>query len=209
MAPSPSDREDAVDVSLADATAALVRSAHTSRAVDQVLARQHETLTAADETIQLTRRILGQVDVDIASMERRHEQEVRRQARVLVVDDNRSIRDVLRILLELECGEGAQVRTVDDGFQALAEAAWAPHVIILDWQMPDLDGPETARRLRAELGDATRIVMYSSLTAAEAEEAALQAGADVYIEKGPDTSVLVDEVQSAIAGCERRRQLQR
>lgn len=64
--------------------------------------------------------------------------------------------------------------------------------------MPDMDGLETCRRLRAEL-PGTRIVMYSSRAAAEGEPEALAAGADRYLEKGADTAALVDDVRGAIA----------
>jgi len=74
-----------------------------------------------------------------------------RGRRVLVVDDNDNAREVMRVLLE---SMSFQVGSASSGFQALqeilrAEAAGEPYeVVLLDWQMPELDGGETARQIR-------------------------------------------------------------
>ena len=195
----------AVDQSLLDAATVVNRSRAAARHLDSVIDRQRGMIRAADGAVELAERVMAQVDVDLASMERRAADSAARTARVLVVDDNPSIREVLRVLLQLEVGDVAEVRTVDSGTQAVEEAGWAPHVVILDWQMPGMDGLETARRLRDELCDRARIVMYSSMVAAEAEADAVAAGADTYVEKGADVESLVREVKIAVAARERRR----
>ena len=68
-------------------------------------------------------------------------------ASILVVDDDASVRALLRDLLECE---GHEVRTADDGFAALrAVAAERPDCVVLDVMMPGMDGHEVLARLRA------------------------------------------------------------
>ncbi|WP_119153397.1 PAS domain S-box protein [Caldimonas tepidiphila] len=68
-------------------------------------------------------------------------------ARVLVVDDNVDAAEMLQTVLELQHHE---VRLAHDGGSALAaEADWRPAVVVLDIGLPDIDGYEVARRLRA------------------------------------------------------------
>ena len=72
------------------------------------------------------------------------------QRRVLIVDDNRDASEALAALVS---ALGHDVRTADNGDEALTAAAtWRPDVMLLDIGLPDMDGYEVARRLR---GDAT------------------------------------------------------
>ena len=101
---------------------------------------------------------------------------------ILVVDDEPPILELVRYTLE---DEQIRVLEADDGVKALETAlAVRPDLILLDVQMPRLDGLEVCRRLRADASLAgTRIVM---LTAAgqEADRArGLAAGADEYLTK--------------------------
>ncbi len=71
-------------------------------------------------------------------------------ARILVVDDDPSVRALLRDVLELE---GHEVCDVPDGYAALrAVAAERPDCVVLDVLMPGLDGHEVLGRLRASAG---------------------------------------------------------
>jgi PAS domain S-box-containing protein len=70
------------------------------------------------------------------------------RARVLVADDNRDAADTLSIILELE---GHEVRTAYDGVEALQVAEqFSPQIALLDIGMPNLDGYQTARRIREQ-----------------------------------------------------------
>ena len=117
---------------------------------------------------------------------------------VLIVDDDPFIRRL--IATTLEDVSGFEVRQAGDGIEALEVAqADPPTIVFLDLDMPRLDGISACRRLRADHGAAPRIVM---LTAAgrEQEEAALQAGADLFLTKpfSPlDLLRLVDELGTA------------
>jgi CheY-like chemotaxis protein len=89
--------------------------------------------------------------------------------RVLVVDDERAIRELLRAVLELE---GYQVLTAGDGAEAveLLESAEAPWIVLLDVMMPRLGGLEVCERLQlagAERARHTVALMTAGLLSAE------------------------------------------
>jgi CheY-like chemotaxis protein len=71
---------------------------------------------------------------------------VHRRAKVLVVDDDRDIRDVVRALLE---GLGYEVQDAEDGASGLALLeTFEPHLVLLDFAMPGMNGAEVARAVR-------------------------------------------------------------
>ncbi len=101
-------------------------------------------------------------------------------ARVLVVDDDQSIRESLIRALRVEgyLAEGAV-----DGLDGLLRAAKdKPDAIILDVMMPGVDGLEVCRRLRAD-GDRTPILMLTARETVDDRVAGLDAGADDYLVK--------------------------
>src|SRR3954447_4486544 len=80
--------------------------------------------------------------------------------RVLVVDDDPTVSDVVRRYLEQD---GCRVRLVGDGLAALdAVAAEVPDLVVLDLMMPGIDGLEVCRRLRRQTPDLP-IVMLTAL----------------------------------------------
>ncbi len=99
--------------------------------------------------------------------------------RVLVVEDDHDIADVLRRSLGLE---GYEVRLAPDGVQALEESSvFEPDAVVLDLGLPKLDGVEVARRLRAS-GDVP-ILMLTARDGLEARVEGLDSGADDYLVK--------------------------
>ncbi len=101
-------------------------------------------------------------------------------AKVLVVDDDPSVRGALQRALRLE---GYQVAVADDGPRALEEIAVSPpDAIVLDIQLPTLDGLEVCRRLRAT-GDDTPVLMLTARDAVDDRVQGLDAGADDYLVK--------------------------
>lgn len=99
---------------------------------------------------------------------------------ILVVDDNAAVRDSLRRSLSFE---GYEVRTAEDGLEALdAAQEHMPDAIVLDLQMPRLDGLETCRRLRAR-GDDVPVLMLTARDGTRDRVTGLDVGADDYLPK--------------------------
>jgi two-component system, OmpR family, response regulator MprA len=102
-----------------------------------------------------------------------------RDPRVLVVEDDEEIAQVLQRSLRLE---GYEVRIAGDGEAALDQsAAFNPDLVILDLGLPKLDGIEVARRLRSN--DDVPILMLTARDALEARVEGLDSGADDYLVK--------------------------
>ncbi|MGH3026798.1 MAG: response regulator transcription factor, partial [Gaiellaceae bacterium] len=102
-----------------------------------------------------------------------------RPARVLVVEDDDAISQVLQRSLRME---GYDVRIAADGMAALDEAhAFLPDLVILDLGLPKLDGIEVARTLRQ--GDDVPILVLTARDAVESRVEGLDAGADDYLVK--------------------------
>jgi two-component system response regulator MprA len=100
--------------------------------------------------------------------------------RILVVDDDRAVRESLRRSLEFN---GYQVELAGDGAQALEMViADRPDAMILDVMMPRLDGLEVARRLRST-GDDLPILVLTARDTVSDRVSGLDAGADDYLPK--------------------------
>ncbi len=101
--------------------------------------------------------------------------------KILVVDDERAVRESLRRALELE---GYQVELAEDGEAALERTAGgsAPDAMILDVLMPGIDGLEVCRRLRAE-DNHLPVLMLTARAEVDSRVAGLDAGADDYLPK--------------------------
>jgi two-component system response regulator MprA len=117
--------------------------------------------------------------------------------RVLVVEDDDGVRDSLRRALTLA---GYEVITAEGGQDGLFKAeADVPDVIVLDIGMPDIDGLQVCRTLRAG-GNRTPILMLTAREAVPDRIAGLDAGADDYLAKPFD----VGELQARLRALVRR-----
>ena len=118
--------------------------------------------------------------------------------RILIVDDNPQNLKLARVLL---AGEGYEVRTAVDAEEALHVLdRFAPIAILMDIQLPGMDGLELTRRLKADV--ARRHILILALTAYAMkgdEEKAMAAGCDGYITKPIDTVTLPQVVAEHIA----------
>jgi CheY-like chemotaxis protein len=104
-------------------------------------------------------------------------------SRVLVVDDTRLNRELLKVMLRRF---GLEADLAADGPAAIALAAKHDYAIIFtDLEMPDMDGFDTARQIRAaeKPGRRVRIVAVSALTAVATREKCIAAGMDDYLTK--------------------------
>jgi two-component system response regulator MprA len=100
--------------------------------------------------------------------------------RILVVDDDRPVRESLRRSLTFN---GYDVELAADGFEALrAVAANRPDAMVLDVMMPGMDGLATCRRLRS-VGDDLPVLVLTARDAVSDRVAGLDAGADDYLPK--------------------------
>ena len=101
--------------------------------------------------------------------------------KILVVDDERAVRESLRRALELE---GYEIELAADGSEALyrLEGSEEPDAVILDVLMPGVDGLEVCRRLRST-GSKLPVLMLTARTEVEDRVAGLDAGADDYVTK--------------------------
>jgi two-component system response regulator MprA len=101
--------------------------------------------------------------------------------RILVVDDERAVRESLRRALELE---GYEIELAEDGRQALdrLESEAQPDAVVLDVLMPGVDGLEVCRTLRSS-GSSVPVLMLTARTQVEDRVEGLDAGADDYLTK--------------------------
>jgi len=107
--------------------------------------------------------------------------------RILIVDDDRALRDALRRALVLG---GYETVPVEDGESALAEVARSePDAVVLDIGLPDIDGLEVCRRLRGA-GNRVPILMLTARDAIADRIEGLDAGADDYLVKPFDVGEL-------------------
>ena len=117
--------------------------------------------------------------------------------KILVVDDERAVRESLRRALELE---GYEIELAEDGRRALAmleENAGQPDAIILDVLMPGADGLEVCRRLRRS-GSRVPILMLTARDEVENRVAGLDAGADDYVTKPFALEELIARVRALL-----------
>ena len=110
----------------------------------------------------------------------------------LIVDDSRVIRKVARRILE---DLGFEIAEAADGMEALAWCRAAkPDAILLDWNMPVMNGIEFLRRLRSEPGGAAPKVVFCTVENDLAHiEQALAFGADEYIMKPFDGDIIASK----------------
>jgi two-component system OmpR family response regulator len=120
--------------------------------------------------------------------------------KVLVVDDEPSLTELLSMALRYE---GCEVRTAADGVSAVRAAReMRPDAIVLDVMLPDVDGLEVLRRVRAE-NDEVPVLFLTARDAVEDRIAGITAGGDDYVTK----PFSLEEVVARLRGLIRRSSL--
>lgn len=121
------------------------------------------------------------------------------RGRILVVDDNRATRELLRRHLETE---NYEVMTAENGEEGLAKSRlFSPETILLDIDMPGMDGIETCRQLKKS--DTTELIPVLFVTGSSDDETlavrALEAGANDLISKDATPAILMARVSCQLA----------
>jgi len=120
-------------------------------------------------------------------------------ARILYVDDEDDIREIAQMSLELD--PEFEVRSSASGAEALTHAAaWQPDLILLDVMMPDMDGPETLKRLgESPLTASIPVAFITARTQTHQVEHYLATGAVGVIAKPFDPLALAGEVRKLLS----------
>jgi len=108
--------------------------------------------------------------------------------RVLVVDDDVDSAEMMAMLLRLMGHETFVANTGEDAVASTAEQQ--PHVLLLDISLPDINGYEVARRIRAEHGHSVRLIALSGWGEEEDRRRAREAGFDHYLTKPAEPEAL-------------------
>jgi two-component system OmpR family response regulator len=117
--------------------------------------------------------------------------------RVLVVDDESTLTELLSMALRYE---GWEVQSAGDGLSAVRTArTFRPNAVVLDMMLPDMNGLEVLRKLRAELADVS-VLFLTAKDAVEDRVAGLTAGGDDYVTK----PFSLEEVVARLRGLMRR-----
>jgi CheY-like chemotaxis protein len=126
------------------------------------------------------------------------------KASILLIEDNELNRDMLRRRLERR---GYAVAEAVDGLTGLAAAkASPPDLVLMDLRLPDLDGREVTRRLRADAATANVPVIALTAHAMEGDrDAALEAGCDDYDTKPVDLARLVEKIEKLLRAGENEK----
>jgi DNA-binding response OmpR family regulator len=118
-----------------------------------------------------------------------------RPVRVLVVEDDQEIAQVLQRSLRLE---GYEVRLSSDGESALEQThAFLPDLVVLDLGLPRMDGIDVARRMRAD-DDDTPILMLTARDALDSRVEGLDSGADDYLVKPFERQELLARIRALL-----------
>lgn len=114
--------------------------------------------------------------------------------RILIVDDDPRVLDLLVVTLGLE--QGYKVEAAQDGYEGLIKVGtFRPHLLILDLRMPGLDGFQVCRRVKANPAThSTKILAITAYAEGNARERILEVGADGFLQKPFQLTALQAEV---------------
>ena len=124
---------------------------------------------------------------------------------VLLADDDPVI---LETAEEALVSLGVQTDTVRTGAEAVERVSSekAYRVVILDWKMPDMDGIEAARRIRAAVGEGVPILMISAYDWSDMEDIAREAGVNGFINKPLFRSTLYEKINEVLGNVNTRQE---
>ena len=141
------------------------------------------------------------VTLDLPVADRQREDMMLDPMDVLIVDDDEILLNTAVDTLE---SLGVKADCAESGLEALGmishrhETGRDYSVVILDWKMPDIDGVETVRRIRSEVGSDTPILLISAYDWSDIEDKAKEAGANGFVSKPLFRSKLYDKISSLL-----------
>jgi DNA-binding NarL/FixJ family response regulator len=113
--------------------------------------------------------------------------------RILIVDDNAAVRSDLQLVLELEGGIEV-VGIATNGREAILKAKdLRPEIVLMDLEMPDLDGYQATKVIKSE-AQAPAVLVLTVHGYAAAMQAANRAGADAFFVKGQDLKAMLEKI---------------
>jgi len=116
--------------------------------------------------------------------------------KILVVEDDTSSRFILRKLLK---HKGYDVHTAVNGKEAMEKFTEENHdIVIADWLMPELDGIELTKKIRANFKKQPIIFILTAIALKEAKEKALLSGADEFLEKPLNAEVMFTLIENSL-----------
>jgi len=119
------------------------------------------------------------------------------QRRILVIDDDPDIREVLTRFFG---DSGYQVRTAPDGRQGLDEVrTWSPDIVLLDLEMPEMNGLDVLRHLAADHADVRVVAFSGHAVAGQLGADAQRLGAREFLVKPFDLERLAEVVEAILA----------
>ena len=119
------------------------------------------------------------------------------KSKVLIVEDDAALNEMLRFMLERNGYKTLQAQDTAEADQCLAKSI--PDVILLDWMLPGMDGVEYARKLKSHpLTTDISIIMLTAKGEEEDKIQGLDCGADDYVTKPFSTNELLARIRAAI-----------
>lgn len=118
--------------------------------------------------------------------------------RILVVDDDEEILELFRDVLDRD--GRFEVRTASTGYDAGAlTESFRPHLVILDYMLPDINGDLVCRRLREKEGEfETKVIFVSGVVNKDEVDKLMKAGADDFVKKPFDVESLIARVEELL-----------
>ncbi|MBR0474215.1 MAG: response regulator [Erysipelotrichaceae bacterium] len=119
---------------------------------------------------------------------------------VLVIDDDEVACEHARIILGqvgIECDTASSGKKGLEKIRLHQARNEAYDLILVDWKMPEMDGVETTKAIREEIGNESAIIILTSFNWDDIEEEAREAGVDSFVSKPLSASVVVDEFREA------------
>ena len=115
--------------------------------------------------------------------------------KILVVDDERSLRNAMKNLLEAEGFSVVLAKNGEDALRSFSEHR--PELVLLDVMMPGINGVQTCEALR-KIDPLVPVIFLTAVPSDTSKVRAFGAGADGYVEKGENPDVLVAQIRAAL-----------